>query len=156
MRGIACWLALAGLLAVAALNPRVRGWLLARPARWLVQGALFVVLYFGAHAVPAALEEIYVGPNQITLEQPYLVQSIASTRRAFNLDDASLDEREFAVSDKSLTSQDIEQNALTLRDARIWDWRALEPQLQQTQGLRPYYAFSGVDIDRYLVGGAER
>ncbi|HWD67920.1 MAG TPA: UPF0182 family protein, partial [Caulobacteraceae bacterium] len=50
----------------------------------------------------------------------------------------------------------LEASAPTLRDARIWDWRALAPQLQQTQGLRPYYAFSGVDIDRYHVDGAER
>ena len=42
------------------------------------------------------------------------------------------------------------------QDARIWDWRALEPQLQQIQGLRPYYTFSGVDIDRYIIDGAER
>ena len=44
----------------------------------------------------------------------------------------------------------------TLQDARIWDWRALEPQLQQIQGLRPYYTFAGVDIDRYMIDGAER
>ena len=43
-----------------------------------------------------------------------------------------------------------------VRPIRIWDWRALEPQLQQTQGLRPYYAFSGVDIDRYVIDGVER
>jgi uncharacterized membrane protein (UPF0182 family) len=43
-----------------------------------------------------------------------------------------------------------------LRDARIWDWRALEPQLQQTQGLRPYYTFGSVDIDRYRIDGVER
>ena len=48
------------------------------------------------------------------------------------------------------------KNAATLRDARIWDWRALEPQLQQTQGLRPYYTFGNVDIDRYRIDGVER
>jgi uncharacterized membrane protein (UPF0182 family) len=35
-------------------------------------------------------------------------------------------------------------------------WRALEPQLQQIQGLRPYYTFAGVDIDRYMIDGVER
>jgi hypothetical protein len=55
-----------------------------------------------------------------------------------------------------MSRADLEASAPTLRDARIWDWRALAPQLQQTQGLRPYYAFSGVDIDRYHVDGAER
>ena len=55
-----------------------------------------------------------------------------------------------------MTRADLDTSAATLRDARIWDWRALEPQLQQTQGLRPYYAFSGVDIDRYVIDGVER
>jgi uncharacterized protein len=153
---IACWVALACLLLAAALGPRIRAWFLARPVRWLAPGILFVALYFGAFAVPTALEEIYVGPNQITLEQPYLIRSIDGTRQAYNLDGPVLDEREFAVSPDPLTASDLERNAATLRDARIWDWRALEPQLQQIQGLRPYYSFSSVDIDRYTVDGAER
>ena len=153
---IACWLALACLVAGAAVFSRVGIWLLSRPVRWLLPAGLFVLLYFGAYAVPAALEQFYVGPNQITLEQPYLVRSIKGTRQAFNIDDPPLDEREFAVSANPLTAADLERNATTLRDARIWDWRAFEPQLQQIQGLRPYYAFTDVDIDRYMVDGAER
>jgi uncharacterized membrane protein (UPF0182 family) len=153
---IACWLALACLVAGAAVFSRVGIWLLSRPVRWLVPAGLFVLLYFGAYAVPAALEQFYVGPNQITLEQPYLVRSISGTRQAFNIGDPPLDEREFAVSADPLTAADLERNATTLRDARIWDWRAFEPQLQQIQGLRPYYAFTDVDIDRYMVDGAER
>ena len=153
---IACWLALACLVAGAAVFSRIGIWLLSRPVRWLVPAGLFVLLYFGAYAVPAALEQFYVGPNQITLEQPYLVRSIKGTRQAFNIDDPPLDEREFAVSANPLTAADLERNATTLRDARIWDWRAFEPQLQQIQGLRPYYAFTDVDIDRYMVDGAER
>jgi len=97
-----------------------------------------------------------VGPNQITLELPYLLRSIAGTRAAYNIEAPLVDEREFAVSNKPLTAADLEKNAATLQDARIWDWRALEPQLQQIQGLRPYYTFSGVDIDRYEIDGAER
>ena len=92
-----------------------------------------------------------MGPNQITLELPYLVRSISGTRTAYNLEGPSVEEREFAVSRKPLTAADLENDAATLQDARIWDWRALEPQLQQIQGLRPYYTFSGVDIDRYAV-----
>ena len=153
---IAAWLALACLLVATSFVPRVSAWFQMQPVRWLVPCALFVLVYFGAYAVPAALEEIYVGPNQITLEQPYLTRSIAGTRRAYNLDGPSVDEREFAVSADPLTAPDLKKNAATLRDARIWDWRALEPQLQQIQGLRPYYSFSGVDIDRYAIDGNVR
>ena len=153
---IACWFAAACILAIAAFTPRFRNWLLLRRSRWMIPCALFAVLYLGASAVPATLESLYVGPNQITLEQPYLLRSIAGTRQAYNLTGPSVEEREFAVSAKPLTRDDLDKNASTLRDARIWDWRALEPQLQQIQGLRPYYTFAKVGIDRYMIDGVQR
>ena len=84
------------------------------------------------------------------------MRSIAGAREAYNLDGPSVEEQEFAVSAVPLARLDLNKNAATLQDARIWDWRALEPQLQQIQGLRPYYTFAGVDIDRYIINGAER
>ena len=153
---ITCWSAAALILVLATFAPRFRKWLLMRRAHWLTPCIVFAVLYVGAFAVPHAIEDIYVGPNQITLELPYLKRSIAGTRTAYNLEGPSVEEREFAVSAKPLNPADLQKDASTLQDARIWDWRALEPQLQQIQGLRPYYRFAGVDIDRYDVAGVER
>ena len=151
-----CWVAAALILMAAACAKRIRSWLLKRPSHWVIPCGLFAALYFGAAIVPPAVERLYVGPNQITLEQPYLLRSIAGTREAYNLDGSSMEEREFAVSAAPLTREDLDKSGATLQDARIWDWRALEPQLQQIQGLRPYYTFAGVDIDRYLIDGVER
>jgi len=151
-----CWFAAAFVLAVAGAMPRFLDWLVIRPSHWVLPCAVFTVLYVGAVFIPPTVEHIYVGPNQITLERPFLTRSIAGTREAYNLDGPSVEEREFAVSAVPLTRQDLDKNAATLRDARIWDWRALEPQLQQIQGLRPYYSFANVDIDRYQIDGAER
>ena len=153
---MACWFAAAFVLAMAAFMRRFLGWLLVRPCRWVLPCGLFAIVYFGAVIVPTAVEQVYVGPNQITLERTFLIRSIAGTRDAYNLDGPSVEEREFAVSTVPLTRQDLDRNGPTLQDARIWDWRALEPQLQQIQGLRPYYTFAGVDIDRYMIDGAER
>jgi hypothetical protein len=153
---VACWLAAASILGLAAAIPRVRSWLLMRRSHWLAPFAALALLLAGAFVVPTGIEDLYVGPNQITLELPYLLRSIAGTRQAFNLEGPSLEEREFAVSATPLTAADLTKDAATLQDARIWDWRALEPQLQQIQGLRPYYTFHGVDIDRYEIDGAER
>jgi len=151
-----CWFAAALFLLAAAGVPPVRAWLLAQPSRWVVPCGLFAALYIGAVVIPPVVEQLYVGPNQITLERPFLLRSIAGTREAYNLDGPSVEEREFAVSTAPLTRMDLAKNGPTLQDARIWDWRALEPQLQQIQGLRPYYRFAGVDIDRYMIDGAER
>ena len=153
---VAGWIAAGFILIAAAWVTRFRNWLSMRPSHWLVPCGLFVVLYLGTAIVPATVEHLYVGPNQITLEQPYLLRSIAGTREAYNLDGASMEEREFAVSAAPLTREDLDKSGPTLQDARIWDWRALEPQLQQIQGLRPYYTFAGVDIDRYTINGVER
>jgi len=151
-----CWIAAAFILMAAACVTRIRIWLMMRPSHWVVPCGLFAALYFGAAIVPAAIERLYVGPNQITLEQPYLLRSITGTREAYNLSGASTEEREFAVSAAPLTREDLDKSGATLQDARIWDWRALEPQLQQIQGLRPYYTFAGIDIDRYMIDGVER
>jgi uncharacterized membrane protein (UPF0182 family) len=153
---VVCWFVAALLLLAAAGIPRLRTWLLARRSHWLPPCGLFAALYIGAVVIPPAIEQLYVGPNQITLERPFLLRSIAGTREAYNLDGPSVEEREFAVSATPLTRADLDKNGPTLQDARIWDWRALEPQLQQTQGLRPYYRFAGVDIDRYMIDDAER
>jgi uncharacterized membrane protein (UPF0182 family) len=152
---VVCWWTAAAILTLAVLLPRFRAWLF-MGSHWLIALAVLAILYLGAFAVPAGIESVYVGPNQITLELPYLIRSIAGTRAAYNLSGPSVEEPEFAVSGKPVTAADLVAESSTLRDARIWDWRALEPQLQQIQGLRPYYTFSGVDIDRYQIDGSER
>jgi uncharacterized protein len=153
---IVAWVAAAIGLAAAACVPKLRRWLLATPSHWVAPCGVFAAVYLGAAIIPIAVEHLYVGPNQITLEQPYLVHSIAGTRQAYGLVGANVEEQEFAVSTTPLGRDDLDKSAATLRDARIWDWRALEPQLQQTQGLRPYYTFGDVDIDRYQIDGVER
>ena len=153
---VVCWLAAAVILMLAAFMSQFRAWLLIRPSHWLAPLAGLAIIYVGAFVVPAGIEDFYVGPNQITLELPYLLRSIAGTREAYNLAGPSVEERAFAVSNRPLTAADLEKDASTLQDARIWDWRALDPQLQQIQGLRPYYTFSGVDIDRYQIDDTER
>jgi uncharacterized protein len=153
---VICWLAAAAMLLLAAFMPQFRTWSLVSRSRWLTPLAGLAILYVGAFTVPAGIEDFYVGPNQITLELPYLLRSISGTRQAYNIEGPSVEERAFAVSSRPLTAADLEKDVSTLQDARICDWRALEPQLQQIQGLRPYYTFSSVDIDRYGIDGTER
>ena len=90
------------------------------------------------------------GPTRSPLSSLICVSSIAGTRQAYNLaGPLGRRTRIRGLRDAANGRDDLTKNAATLRDARIWDWRALEPQLQQIQGLRPYYTFPGVDIDRY-------
>src|SRR6202030_1503381 len=55
-----------------------------------------------------------------------------------------------------LEALDAADNQDTLQNIRLWDWRALQDTLRQIQAIRTYYAFPGIDIDRYRVGGSIR
>ena len=135
---IAAWIAAALALAAAALSrPACATGSWPGPGAGRSSAAVLLAVYLAAQIVPAAVERLYVGPNQITLEQPYLLRSIAGTRDAYGLQGPDVQEQEFAVSSSPMTRADLDNSAPTLRDARIWDWRALEPQLQQTQGFAP-------------------
>ena len=106
---VACWFAAALILGLAAAVPRFRAWLLMRRSHWLAPLAALALVFVGAFVVPAGIEDFYVGPNQITLELPYLLRSIAGTRQAYNLEGPSVEEREFAVSATPLTAADLDE-----------------------------------------------
>jgi hypothetical protein len=54
-----------------------------------------------------------------------------------------------------LTAQDLQANAQTIRNIRLWDpFPAITPMtFSQIQSIRGYYQFRDVDLDRYPLGG---
>ena len=103
--------------------------------------------------LPGILQRYVVEPNELTLETPYIENNIAFTRTAYDLD--HIEVRDFgAVED--LQPQDLLENEDILRNVRLWDWRPLQQTYRQLQGLRPYYEFNDVDIDRYTIDGEQR
>ncbi len=57
---------------------------------------------------------------------------------------------------QDLRPEDLLENEDVLRNIRLWDWRPLQQTYRQLQGLRPYYDFPDVDIDRYIIDGEQR
>lgn len=102
---------------------------------------------------PALAQWLYVEPNEITRERPYIEHNIAFTRRAFGLEDA--EDRPFSAQGR-FTSEVMNRNRHVLDEVRLWDWRALNAVYDQFQEIRLYYEFPDVDIDRYHVNGAYR
>jgi uncharacterized membrane protein (UPF0182 family) len=114
----------------------------------LVGGAVLV------GSVPSTVvQKLIVDPTELTRETPYIENNIKATREAYGLD--RIDVRPFAA-DEQLTRADIEANALTLRNVRIWDERPMAQTYQQLQEIRPYYVFNDVDVDRYIIDGVNR
>ncbi len=103
--------------------------------------------------MPALVSAIYVRPNEISIERPYIQTHIQATRSAFGLD-RRIKETEFAA--KLEARFDPARNQALLENVRLWDWRAFHDTVTQIQALRPYYIFADTDVDRYIIDGQLR
>ncbi|AFY65810.1 UPF0182 family protein [Geitlerinema sp. PCC 7407] len=146
------------LLALIALS--IGLWLLWRAYHWSDQeasshrslwqslGVYASVMVLGSVVLPSMLQRLVVQPNELARERPYIEHNIAFTRQAFDL--ASIDAETFNPSG-SLSYEDIQANASTIRNIRLWDTRPLLETNRQLQQIRLYYRFPDADIDRYNI-----
>jgi uncharacterized membrane protein (UPF0182 family) len=127
------------LLGVSYLHP---------DAKRVAAGAgVYALLYVvGVLAAPYLFQTFIVRPSELSLETPYLVNSINATRKAYKLD--VIKETAYpALTD--LTPDVISRNQDTIQNIRLWDSRPLLQTYNQTQAIRLYYEFFNVDVDRY-------
>ncbi|WP_376791446.1 UPF0182 family protein [Thermoflexus sp.] len=144
---------LTALMVLLALGLLLNLWL-RRPALLAVGfGGWLALAFLGLEVYPALVQALIVRPNELARESPYLAHSIAFTRRAYGLD--RFQERDFSPREAP-TPEEIQASAEILDGIRLWDYRPLLQTLQQIQGIRPYYVFADVDVDRYRVNGIYR
>ena len=123
--------------------------------RWLLP------LGLGLYAVAVLAGGIYAGivqrfvvtPNEQIKEQPFLINNITATRRAFGVDHVI--ERELS-GDAELTKDAINTHRDTIENVRLWDHQPLLQTFGQVQEIRTYYDFNSVDNDRYVIDGRYR
>jgi len=124
---------------------------------WRIPAASLIVLLAFSIVIkpiyPEIVQRLYVSPNEIVKESPYIKLNIEYTRKAYKLDKVS--EKEFPVED-NLVLADLRANEGTISNIRLWDHRPLLSTYGQIQEIRTYYDFVDVDIDRYTIGGRER
>ncbi|HYB90393.1 MAG TPA: UPF0182 family protein [Candidatus Binataceae bacterium] len=96
------------------------------------------------------VERLWVKPDELHVERPYLERNIAMTRHAYQLD--GVDVKPFAGRG-TLTLAAMKEDSPTVDNIRLWDPRPLIATYRQLQEIRLYYDFRDVDIDRYLIGG---
>ncbi len=157
------------LVAVTAAVAGTWVWTLAYRGRWIgsKNGAraslakaigvpvapLLVVALLALGGAPQLSQWLWVLPNEITVEKPYIERNIALTRHAFGLTD--IEEQKYPVSDQ-FNERTVDQNSRLLSEIRLWDPRALLATYEQFQEIRLYYEFRDVDIDRYTIGDRYR
>ena len=120
----------------------------------LVPG-LFFILIIGltvlGQIAPNMVQRYVVSLNEFEKEESFIKDNINYSRQAYGLDNVI--EKEFPVSD-ALTRRDIQKNKLTVDNIRLWEPGPLKSTLSQLQEIRPYYEFSNVDVDRYVIDGS--
>ena len=76
--------------------------------------------------------------------------SIKSTQHAYSLEDVN--KIQFPANN-DLTIKEIKNNQEVIDNVRINDQEPLIQVYNQLQGIRPYYVFHDVDVDRYVIDG---
>jgi len=126
----------------------------ALPLVWMSKFKRAVVLVASCFvlqlAAPAIVRAVYVRPNEISIERPYIERHIQATTAAFGLN-RNATESAFTPSGQGVV--DPVQDATLLENVRLWDLRAYNATITQIQALRPYYTFPDTDVDRYFVNG---
>ncbi len=123
---------------------RRRGWR-------TIAGLLIVwiaVAILAGNIFPGFVQRFRVNPNELALERPYIEDNISFTRQAFDLNEIVVED--YAVNE-NVTTEEILQEAETLSNVRLWDYRPLLQTYNQIQALRQYYQFNDIDIDRYQL-----
>jgi hypothetical protein len=124
--------------------------------RWLpyaAVGAWLLVALVGGTLYPSLLQRLAVVPNELTREREYIERTIQYTQAAYGLDQVA--EADFDVVEGAVPL-DLEANASTVKNIRLWDYRPLLRTYGQLQEIRLYYAFTDVDVDRYRLGDEHR
>lgn len=127
---------------------------LKRQWRFMVIGpAVLLVAAVGIGMTEAVVQKFVVDPDERSKERTYISRNIKSTQEAFNLN--NIQTVEFPA-EETLKASDIKANADIIKNIRINDYKPLKMTVNQLQGIRLYYEFNDVDVDRYTIDGEYR
>jgi uncharacterized membrane protein (UPF0182 family) len=114
---------------------------------WLLSILVLGIIY------PVVVQALQVRPVELDMERPYITYNIDATLAAYGLD--QVESSSFPITG-TLTMEDVQKDAGTISNIRLWDHRPLFSTYGQLQYLRYYYSFHDVDVERYTLGGQYR
>jgi uncharacterized membrane protein (UPF0182 family) len=134
--------------AILLFNIRRQGWTLPVLAIgiWAFVALVVGIIY------PALLQALKVTPAQSSLEAPYIQRNITATRDAYALTNVKL--HTFPAS-TTITPSQVVAATPTISNIRQWD---PDPTIslqtfQRLEGIRSYYTFPALGVDRYTTSG---
>lgn len=122
-----------------------------KKVRLALTGPVILIIFSMIGSIVSGLfQQFIVEPNEISKEEKYLKYNIEYTQKAYGLEDVK--EMDFVV-EQNLTRDDLINNKETIKNIRINDYRPINQVYNQLQGIRQYYRFNDIDIDRYYING---
>lgn len=135
------WVVIAAALVSIPLVTRMK----LRLAVGLLAGSLIANM-----VLPEVVRRVWVQPNELELEKPYIGRHIEATIQAFGLATRATEQ---SFQSSQAEEIDVSAHGTLVDNIRLWDVRAFNDTITQIQALRPYYQFPDVDIDRYIING---
>ncbi|MDD3839568.1 MAG: UPF0182 family protein [Clostridia bacterium] len=113
-----------------------------------------IILYFSVAILGSVavfiVQQYVVLPNELSKESKFIEYNIDYTKKAFGLD--NIKEIEFPDND-TLDRDMVKRNQDAINNIRINDYKAALAAYNQLQGIRKYYRFTDIDVDRYHIDG---
>ncbi|MGH2712125.1 MAG: UPF0182 family protein, partial [Actinomycetota bacterium] len=131
------------------INIRFRGWAL--PVAGL--GLLVVASVIAGGLWPALVQRLSVAPQELQREGPFIDRNIEFTRLGYGIDEVEVKGFPAAT---AVTKEEVEAADQTIENIRLWNPEVIRDSFHQLQRIRPYYEFTDVDVDRYVVDGERR
>ena len=96
------------------------------------------------------VQQLIVLPDEISKEEEYINNNLEYTQNAYGINDV-----DFINYDPKtdLTYKEIENQSDIIDNIMINDYRPLKQTFNEIQGIRMYYQFNDIDVDRYEVNG---
>jgi uncharacterized membrane protein (UPF0182 family) len=100
---------------------------------------------------PWAIQNFQVGPNERTLEAPFIQRNIEATTLAYGLD--SIETIQYDAK-TTASAGALRKDADTTANIRIIDPYLVSPSFRQLEQIKQYYGFSNhLDVSRYTING---
>jgi uncharacterized membrane protein (UPF0182 family) len=148
------WLRVQMLVALAAGVALV---VAAARGSWTLPAIVLVVVALAELVNPAVLpslvQRVFVDPQTLSRERPYITHSVRFTQLAYGLDDVA--DRKLPAN-ATISDSELRSNSDVLRNIQLWDTDVLRPQIDQQQSIGSYYTFPSTTVDRYRQGGQQR
>jgi len=120
--------------------------------RWRTAAIAVVAAVVLRSVIPSIVGAVYVRPNEISIERPFIQRHIEATRSAYGIDQRT---REIDFPAMPNQPVDFSKHEPLLDNVRLWDVHAYHDAITQLQPYRPYI-YTDTDIDRYIINGQLR